>query len=313
MISDDYFYHFLSAEYNAQAYLQKCYQSLPDATSKSYQNSTAFKHYIGHGKAFFEASKQNNMMFQPILSFYGIVHLLKGWILTKRPNYPENTSLLAHGITARKRKRKDYLFMNDEVKIQQQGLFPYVSRYLFSLHPFPMDRVSMELLFHSIPELCDMWRLHEKSSMIIIGNKKDCRLCFPESILDSFYLKEDTFIERIRPYLPPIEQIQRKKGEFLIDLTTPVSNWNGPFRYHSHHDAIYFPVSRELYFPYSEIFAHYLILFNLSMICRYETEWWGELIQLRTDWEYPLIREFLTITQQKTPALIGQCLSNMMD
>ncbi|WP_152657447.1 YaaC family protein [Oceanobacillus sp. CFH 90083] len=301
-------YSFLTVEENAQNYLREKYHFLDDTSTKSYQNSSAFIHYLSNGTSFMEASQGSNILVQPVLSFYGMIHLLKGWLLTKRPDYPETTSVLAHGLTARKRKRKDYRFIEDEVKIQQQGLFPYVSRYLFSLHPFPLHRVSMQLLLRSIPELSSIWKLYREAPMVIIGEQGSKELRFPNRIFDGFHLKEETFVERIRMFLPPIDHIQQKEGELLLYLTEPVKDWNGPFRYHLHNQCIYFPADRADYFPYSEILVHYLLLFNLSMICRYETEWWGELIQLKADREYPLIQQFLKVTQKKTPALISQCL-----
>ncbi|GEN89695.1 YaaC family protein [Oceanobacillus sojae] len=308
MIPYEDIYSFLTAEENAQKYLEKSYQSQDDTKTKSYQNSSAFIHYINNGISFMESSQSSNILVQPVLSFYGMMHLLKGWLLTKRPDYPETTAVLAHGLTARKRKRKDYRFIEDEVKIQQQGLFPYVSRYLFSHHPFPLNRVSMQLLLRSIPELSTIWNFNKENPMVIIGEKGSKQLYFPDSILDGFHLKETTFVERIRPFLPPIEDIQQKEGGLELYLTGSVTDWNGPFRYHLYNECIYFPAARADYFPYSEILVHYLLLFNLSMICRYETEWWGELIQMKTNREYPLIQQFLKITQQKTPALISQCL-----
>ncbi|GGP11454.1 YaaC family protein [Oceanobacillus neutriphilus] len=308
MIPYEEIYSFLTAEENAQNYLEKSYQSQDDRKTKSYQNSSAFIHYISNGSRFMESSQRSSILVQPVLSFYGMIHLLKGWLLTKRPDYPETTAVLAHGLTARKRKRKDYRFIEDEVKIQQQGLFPYVSRYLFSHHPFPLNRVSMQLLLRSIPELNNIWSFYKEKPMIIVGEKESKLLSFPDSVLDGFHLKEDTFVERIRPFLPPIGDIQQKEGELQLYLTESVKDWHGPFRYHLHNEFIYFPAARADYFPYSEILVHYLLLFNLSMICRYETEWWGELIQMKADREYPLIQQFLKITQQKTPALISQCL-----
>ncbi|WP_080871867.1 YaaC family protein [Oceanobacillus timonensis] len=313
MIHHEEVFSFLTAEENAQRYLKKSYSFLDEAATKSYQNSAAFMHYINNGMIFMESSRQSNILVQPVLSFYGMTHFLKGWLLTKRPDYPETTAVLAHGLTARKRKRKDYRFMEDEVKMQQKGLFPYVTRYLFSLHPFPLNRVSMRLLFCSIPELSNLWQLHQEESMVVVGEKNSSQLCFPNRILDGFHLKEETFVERIRLFLPPIKAIQQTNKSLQIYLTEPIQDWNGPFRYHLDNELLYFPANRANYFPYSEILAHYLLLFHLSMICRYETEWWGELIQMKTDKEYPFIERFLKITRKKTPALIGERLLENID
>src|SRR5699024_10675643 len=98
---------------------------------KSYENCHAFMYYIEHGIHFYESGKEMDLIVQPIMYFYGMVHLLKAVLLTKRPDYPETTKVLAHGVSSRKRKKQHYTFINDEVKIQHNGLFPYASEHLF--------------------------------------------------------------------------------------------------------------------------------------------------------------------------------------
>ena len=54
------------------------------------------------------------------------------------------------------------------------------------------------------------------------------------------------------------------------------------------------------------------ILYNLSMIARYETEWWMELLKNRTTEDYPFILAFITLTTEKGPSLLGELLENKM-
>ena len=54
--------------------------------------------------------------------------------------------------------------------------------------------------------------------------------------------------------------------------------------------------------------VHYLLLYNLSMIARYETEWWSELTKMMPNKDYPFIKTFLDITLQKSPFLIYEYL-----
>ena len=42
-----------------------------------------------------------------------------------------------------------------------------------------------------------------------------------------------------------------------------------------------------------ELISHYLVLYNLSMIARYETEWWSELLKTTPNDDYPTIIQFL--------------------
>lgn len=59
--------------------------------------------------------------------------------------------------------------------------------------------------------------------------------------------------------------------------------------------------------------VHYLLLYNLSMVSRYEAEWWGDLLVTKPEIDYPLITQFLKITAQKVPLLLGETLFNNLD
>src|SRR5690625_7267275 len=96
-----------------------------------------------------------------------MVHLVKACLLTIRPGYPESTSLLAHGVTARKRKKKNYSYMEDEVKIQHNGLFPYMAAHLLSSKSIPFEKISMEALLSLIPEMLPLFQFQNKQTIKI--------------------------------------------------------------------------------------------------------------------------------------------------
>src|SRR5690625_4399776 len=248
-------------------------------------------YYIKHGLHFYKTGKKTNIIAQPILFFYGLIHLLKATLLTKRPNYPETTKLLAHGVSSRKRKKKQYSFMNDEVRIQYQGLFPYFSKHLFAIDKFPFEKIKMKNLFALIPEMNTFFNFREEKKMIPIGMIGEEKLSFPMNILDDYHLTENAFLQRIRPFIPDVHSIHSDLKYIHIELTTPILNTTSPFFLHIENNKIYFPMSREHFFSISEVMVHYLLLYNLSMISRYETEWWGDLITNTPDIDYPLRSE----------------------
>src|SRR5690625_3465222 len=86
-----------------------------------------------------------------------------------------------------------------------------------------------------------------------------------------------------------------------ISLTKPIA----PFFIHLVNQSIYFPRTREQYLPISEVMVHYLLLYNLSMLSRYETEWWGDLLMTMPEIDYPFIVHFLNETANKIPTLLG--------
>jgi hypothetical protein len=41
------------------------------------------------------------------------------------------------------------------------------------------------------------------------------------------------------------------------------------------------------------------------MLCRYETDWWGDLFTSKSDADYPFITQFLKESSEKVPILLG--------
>src|SRR5699024_3844942 len=135
---------------------------------------------------------------------YGMIHLLKAALLTTRPNYPESTSMLAHGVSTRKRKRRNYTFMDDEVKTQYKGLFPYFSEHLFLLKTIPFVKIKMHQLLAIIPALSDFFIIHNGEKMIKVGSDQSRKLSFLCIILDTYHLTENIYIQWIKSHVPDI-------------------------------------------------------------------------------------------------------------
>ncbi|MEN1966520.1 YaaC family protein [Lentibacillus sp. N15] len=304
------FYTYLQSQETAQSYLEQQYTRLNsgEAKAKSYENCTAFMYYLDHGNQFFTASRHSPMFMQPILLFYGLTHLLKACLLTKRPNYPESTSILAHGVSTRKRKKKQYTFVNDEVKIQHNGLFSYAAKHVYNMDSLRLAKIKMGKLFSLLPEMNDLWAFSGQSKLTVVGRNDNNRLLFPATILDDYCLTQKAFVHRISAHIPVIRDISLQAKHIHIELDRPILCSNGPFFCHQN-GTIYFPSDRDYYLAIPEALIHYLLLYNLSMISRYETEWWGELLTAKSDIDFPLIKQFLLTATEKIPFLLAQELT----
>ncbi|WP_390364302.1 YaaC family protein [Virgibacillus byunsanensis] len=300
------FYTYLQSQQTAQNYLYQCYNNIgiADAEPKSYENYSPFMYYIDHGMKFYENGKKIDPLLQPVLFFYGMVHLLKACLLTTRPSYPESTSLLAHGVSSRKRKKKHYTFMHDEVKIQHNGLFPYFSQHLFSIERFPFEKIKMNHLLALIPEMNSLFNFNNEEMMVVVGETGTNTLQIPLHLLDSYHLTEKSFLHRIKNHLPNINKLKVEQSQINIELIEPITTSHGPFFIDLGKEKILFPIHRNHFTPISEVMVHYLLLYNLSMLCRYEAEWWGELLSTKSELDYPFIRQFLEITSDKIPLLL---------
>ncbi len=307
-------YTYLNSQQTAQHYLFHCYQKIHgvDAAAKSYENCNAFMYYLDHGNRFYENSEKVDLFARPVLLFYGMVHLLKACLLSRRPDYPESTALLAHGVSARKRKRKNYTFMKDEVKFQHHGLFPYCSEHLYSKKQLPLEKINMEKLFALIPELNHLFTFEGNEQMVAVSTADSRFFKFPLQLLDSYHLTTGAFKSRLTAHLPNLKQFKLHDSYMELELNKPLDTINGPFYMHTN-KKIYFPIHRENFFPLPEVLVHYLLLYNLSMLCRYEPEWWGDLLIAKSDIDYPFIVQFLQCTAHKIPLFLGMELAKQME
>ncbi|MFK9095387.1 YaaC family protein [Bacillus salipaludis] len=298
---------FFSAEY-CQRFLKNKYQkrNIDNPEQKSYENGYAFLYYLEHGKIYYEQAENAPLILKPILLFYGLVHLIKACILTTDPAYPETTAVLAHGVSTRKRKKQNYLFFQDEVKFQKNGLFPFMSEKLFHMKQLEGEKVIMEELLQHIPELDDLFFLLEGKrtfgKLAVDGEQ----LIIRESVLDHFHMTEDRFKEFLGSKLE--KGVEFSDEGLALTLHDKTSIGVSPLKFNLEDGSYAIPLTKNQLFTFPELLIHYLLLYNLSMIARYETEWWSELTKTMPNQDYPFIASFLDITMKKGPFLIYQYL-----
>ncbi|WP_445493230.1 YaaC family protein [Niallia sp. 03133] len=309
----DSFNCFFSAEYT-QFFLKKCYKLLnvEDVEKRCYQNCYPFIYFLEQGKLYYQQGLNSPLSLQPLLIFYGFVHLIKACLLTIDPAYPNSTSVLAHGASTRKRKKQQYRFFQDEVKIQKNGLFTYMAEKMFCIKSLDGEKVKMENLLKQIPELTDLFHIMDGQDFFLPVVLHDTIVSIPVQILDTYFMNANRFKQYIeKKNHTPIKNMEQTKHfikmEFLESL-----HFREPFKYNITNRNYYISITKEEQFHFPEILSHYLVLYNLSMISRYEIEWWSELLKTTPNQDYPFIENFLSISIQKGPYLIYKFLEKHM-
>ncbi|WLR50871.1 YaaC family protein [Bacillus tianshenii] len=301
---------YLSTDH-VQTYLHKSYlkENIENAEKWSYENCYAFIYYLEHGQNYYITAEKAPISIQPVLLFYGYIQLMKACLLTTDATYPESAAVLSHGVTTRKRKKKQYQFLHDQIKIQKNGLFTHFFSKMFHVEHLENEKYSMEMLLQHIPEMNALFSDSFNRSYHYPINKEGKRLFIPLSIIDQLKMTVQHFSRFIKQILHP-DNIMITDDHFILELPynpSPISSI--PLLYHYQEESFFLPKNKPLLTSnLNELMVHYLLLYNLSMICRYETEWWGDIRHHFSHHDFPFIMQFLQTTKEKIPFYISLLL-----
>lgn len=275
--------------------------------TKAYENCYPFIYYIDMGSCYFQEGTKAPFALQPVLLFYGISHWLKAALLTTDPDYPADTQVLAHGLSSRKRKKQGYQFLNDIVRIQKNGLFPRLSEKLFHVKHMPGEKIAMRHLLLMMPEMRNLLlRLIKEQALAPLSSTDSLEeaYCLPDSQLDRWGQPHSSWKRKVTELAGHPVEIRKKDEDWFIKISAADFYHSNLFRKDSN-GRVYVPVIQPVFKPLPEILTYYMVLYQLSMICRYETEWWGELLYSFSSDDLPIIKAFLNVAHHKSCLLLN--------
>lgn len=326
-------FRYLETEPTSRKFLASCYEKLgqdhPDRLA--FQQSTRFLYLWKQARHFYMTAEEAELSVQPLLLFYGCTHLLKGMLLTRDPAYPQNSRVLQHGVTTRKLKRSAYSFTEDEIRPQKEGFFAHLA-HLFGLSPL-QDRYVVHELLTSIPDVSDAYAVLSDTQALWLRLDWDrttapithadpavestvaksieswVSVCFPDKHDGSLAFSGETFSHYIRRLAPSREQAELfrwnngTRKELLLPYVALGALEQHPL-FRLQDQNLYFWNGPSTSLPLPEWASHYLLLYLLSMLCRYETEWWGELTLSHGYAERFLVERFLEYHASAFPTII---------
>ncbi|MDN0193410.1 YaaC family protein [Bacillus stercoris] len=301
---------FYSVE-STQKFLEKVYNlnGIDDAKKNSFKNSERFIYFLKHAESFYKQAAYSPLEIKPILLFYGMAQLIKACLITRDPHYPSHTSVLAHGVTTRKRKKQNYCFSDDEVKIQRNGLCVHFMKHLFGQSDIVDERYTMKKLLMGIPELSDIFYFQQKERFMTKVEKNKNKIFVPEEVVIDYKMSDSRFVEYMSHHFQ--WSFAKKNEHGLLFEISPQDKepWTSTsLLFDMEKNQYYIPSQREQFLRLPEMTIHYLILYNVGMIARYETEWWYELLTQHISDDYVLIQQFLLVTEKKFPKYASQFL-----
>lgn len=320
---------FFESEPITKNFLMRLYDEngVKDSSKLSFINTSKFIYFIKQAKEYFISANKSNILVKPLLIYYGMMSLIKAVILTKDPDYPSKTSVLRHGITTRKLKKNNYHFHEDEIKIQKEGLLPWFYTIMTndSNNDIEGYKFKIKELLAMIPDLHNTYTQLYNEYLIIPVTIKQLTNSTIELLLP---------ISVFKIYIDDIQLLnQLNNNNYDHDNSFSLNNINNeiisiiwesklvnPTKYANFFSnrlliqdikGNYYlkkPTDNKYILP--DILIDYMLMYNLGMLCRYETELWGEIIFSFTSEDMYIINEFVTLAMRKFPNLIINELFN---
>jgi len=322
-------YMYLEKEETARSFLKQKYKQLglPHSERDAYKNIFPFTTYIRQALSLFRSANEQDLWSKPLLLYYGMMSLAKAWILTVQPDYPQSASVLRHGLSTRKRKKERFRLIHDEVRVQREGLFPLMAEKLGC--PVESGTVyTAQELVAMLPDLADDYRRitgeprwipisffeHESRP----GSARSGTFVMPEHVLDRFHLTPAAFANRLnapvqnlisfRFLAPEGQRNLRFAWETAVDSQTassrPIPFEHPWFSVNKTGDHYLWLGNHRPFYPLPELLAQWMLLFMLSMLCRYDPPLWGEIMIDHVYAEKTLIEELLLTVEERFPAIV---------
>lgn len=299
-------------EQTSSEFLRGRYETLglESAQRHVYQATPKFIFAIKQAREYYRAAEACDILTKPLMLYYGMMALAKALIFSRDPEYPSSTSVLRHGLSTRKLKRDNYQFAEDEVRVQKDGIFQVLHRVLDGPLFEDQHRFRMKDLLAVIPELIHPYqRLYGQamvSSFDVIAGEEHHTWQIPRPFVASCDKTREELLALLQGHGGDQTRFfhldEAEDGMFAIGVQGQQDR-HPLFLYDfSGRPYLRFPHEGGLLIP--EVSVHYMIMFVLGMLCRYETERWGEMILTFSSHDTFVINEFLNVSMRKFPNLI---------
>ncbi|MEX2104693.1 MAG: YaaC family protein, partial [Bacilli bacterium] len=277
---------YFESEATTKSFLHKHYEMVcDDAKHRAYDNATKFIYFIKQAREYYNTAVKSHVLVKPLLLYYGMMSLLKAVVIKYDPFYPNNTGVLRHGMTTRKLKKTNYVFHEDEVKIQKEGLLPHFASLIHSPVLRSQPKYRIQHLISLLPEIKDSYeRLYEKKIIlpVTVGQHQPgfLKIVMSESVLDHFHFTLSGFLQFLNRGndLQPFQAINETHSKTIEFSVSPDHMMKHPRFIQDYKGEQFFLTHSEELLNIPESCIHYIIMYQLGMLCRYETELWGELI-----------------------------------
>jgi hypothetical protein len=255
-------------------------------------------------REYYEAADRVTILTRPLLIFYGMASLSKVLFIAAHGKKSPSTK---HGL--QKCKGWNGSFSELSVQIGKDGTFPQFHG-CFCKESLSDQKLSMKELLSLIPEVKVAFEkvYHEKSQALGIS-RIDVGISIMDSELDKY-----TDLENCIDQVPGINDryADRQMLSDRVILWCKDHKAKDPtVRSISGEEYLVLPLRKNMQIvDVPEMSSHFLIMFLLGMLSRYDPKEWGRVIKAEESGEIYVVQKFLEVTKRKFPNLILNELQN---
>jgi hypothetical protein len=290
---------YFESEHNAKQYLQEKVSKgvFSSGDLDGAAKSLAFN--MQAAKEYYKSAESATILTKPLLLYYGMVCLSKVLYVALKGIAPEGKK---HGLGTL--KPWDHFLANLSVKVKKYGMFAEFY-HCYSTEELSGFNFSIKQLFSLIPEIKVAFETvyKEKSRAL-----KVLRTEHGINVVDS-ELQTYVDLEKLVSQIPRISERYHKNyqrtNDALFLFCMNDESEDPVIHTISGEEFLVLPVSTatgNVVLP--EQSTHFLIMFLLGMLARYQPKEWGGVIKGEESGEIYIIQNFLDVTKSKFPILI---------
>lgn len=281
---------YFESEHNAKEFLKAKF-ALIDKDLKDIASGLAFT--MRAAREYYDSGGHVSLLTRPLLIFYGMTALSKVLFMS---TYGKKSPSKGHGLEPPKPTAFDEL----STRVRKVGTFPLLHCCL-SKEKLYRKKFIMKELLSIVPEVkVEYETIYKEKSRALRVSK--IRQGF--QVVDSEIEEYGDLVKDLKRFFPEIKTAQKiGTGVTIYDHHIPLT-WTVSGKY------LVLPMRKQKDPFIPELSAHFLIMYILGMISRYNPKEWGEIATGEESGDIYIIQKFLEATTRKFPNLILNKLRN---
>jgi len=285
---------YFESRYNCQKYLEDKFGSGLDGLSDT---ANSLSYTIGSAREFYNAADGVSVLTRPLLIFYGMINLSKALFISTHGKKSPSTS---HGLQIVDNWNGKISELS--VNVGKDGTFPQFHG-CYCKDDITHKEITLKELFSQIPEIkIEFETIYTEKSKALFTSRGD----YGPEIIDS-ELIEYGDLDALLNQIPGFSQKYRigsKSRERCILFNMQYDTPDLMVRSISGDKYFILPIVKKDVISLPEMSIHYLIMYLLGMLSRYQPEEWGKVIIGEEPGEIYFLRKFLDVTKRKFPNLV---------